>query len=238
MKIEKLFPHLLRLVEFGDKISKGSKTGANISIGEGGVILTNDMHSIVVLMEHSEFTEEMAFKSHLFPEALSPLDMEALDKSIDFGWKLKSTKKSVNVPSCGNLYVKGVEAVEKMWKMKNTFMLPAKAFNQIDDDIHVLKVIRNEDGVTFEQSTTTGDEIFKTEIPLKQGGGLLSHVDESEVEEVETIVPTIEFKSLPILTDESVLKLSIPKDNGAIFAQILMGSINVKVIVTPMKYKR
>ena len=238
MKLDKMFPHLCRLVEFGDKINKGSKTGANISIGEGGVLLANDMNSIIVLLEHAEFDEEIAFKSHLFPEANSPLEIRPNEKDIDFKWKQKAITKSVNVPSCGNLFEKGKKVVDKMWKSDNSFKLPTKAFNVIDDGIHVLKVIRNEDGIIFEQMTTTGDEIFKNEIPLKSGGGLLAHVSDDEIEEVETIVPTIEFKTLPLLTDESVVTLAIEEDGGKIFGSALMGSITAKFIVSPMRYKR
>ena len=185
----RIFPHLCRLVEFGDKINKGSKTGANISIGEGGVLLANDMNSIIVLLEHPEFKEEVAFKSHLFPEANPPLEIRPNAKDIDFSWKQKNIKKSVNVPSCGNLFEKGKAVMNKMWKSDNSFKLPIKAFDVIDDSIHVLKVIRNEDGIIFEQMTTNGDEIFRNEVPLKVGGGLLAHVDGIEIEEVEPIHP-------------------------------------------------
>ena len=92
----RIFPHLCRLVEFGDKINKGSKTGANISIGEGGVLLANDMNSIIVLLEHPEFKEEVAFKSHLFPEASAPLEIRPNAKDIDFSWKQKNIKRVQN----------------------------------------------------------------------------------------------------------------------------------------------
>jgi len=238
MKSDKLFPHLCRLVEFGDKINKGSKTGANISIGDGGVLLANDMNSIIVLLEHAEFNEEIAFKSHLFPEANSPLEIKQNAKDIDFKWKEKSITKNVNVPSCGNLFEKGKKVMDKMWKSDNAFKLPTKAFNVIDDGIHVLKVIRNEDGIVFEQMTTTGDEVFRNEVPLKSGGGLLAHVGGDDVEEVETIVPTLEFKTIPLLTDETVVTIAIEKDGGKVFGSALMGSIRAKFIVSPMKYKR
>lgn len=238
MKIEKIFPHLSRLNDFGDKISKGSKTGANISIGEGGVLLANDMNSIVVLLEHPEFSEEVAFKSHVFPDAEAPLEIEQADKSVDFSWNKKGIRKTVNVPAVNNLFEKGKAVVKKMWKLDKPFLIPTKAFEVIDDNIHVLKIIRNEAGIIFEQTTTTGDEIFRNEVPLKSSGGLLSHTQSQDVEEVETIVPTTEFKALPLLTDESVISLYIPKSGGAIFGQALMGSLNAKIIVSPMKYKR
>jgi len=180
----------------------------------------------------------VAFKSHLFPDANSPLTIDGHEKDIDFKWKRKGINKKVNVPSCGNLFEKGKKAIDKFWKMDNSFKLPVKAFEVIDDGIHILKVMRNEDRVVFEQMTTTGDEIFTNEVPLKSSGGLLAHTQSEEVEEVETIVPTIEFKSLPILTDESVIDLSIEEDGGKIFGQILMGSLTAKVIISPMKYKR
>jgi hypothetical protein len=238
MKSDKVFPHLARLCEFGDKISKGNKTGANISIGEGGVVLANDMHSIVLLLEHAEFNEEIAFKSHLFPEAISPLGIDQHDKSVDFSWMQKGIKKTVNIPSCTNLFEKGKEAIEKMWVMDGNTKLPVKCFDTIDDGIHILKIKRGKDDVIFEQMTTTGDEIFKNEIPLKSSGGLLAHNSSEEAKEVETIVPTIEFKYLPLLTDESIIDIFIPEDNSAVFAKISMGSLTAKVIVTPMKYKR
>lgn len=238
MKVDRIFPHICRLVEFGDKINKGCKTGANISIGEGGVILTNDMRSILVLIEHDEFNEEIAFKSHLYPNPTAPLDIETDGDSVDFSWREKGVEKSTNIQAVGNLYEKGKAVVDKMWNMKNTFMVPVDNFNVIDDDIHVLKVMRTEVGITFQQIKTAADEIITNKIPLKAGGGLLSHAKEGEVKEVETIIPTIEFKTLPLLTDEPVINLAIPKDNQAIFGKILMGSITAKIIISPMKYKR
>lgn len=238
MIIDKMFPHLCRLAEFGDKINKGSKTGANVSIGDGGVLLANDMHSVIVLMEHSEFNEEVAFKSHLFPEAYSPIEIVQKDKSIDFNWKKKSVKESVNVPSCGNLFDQGRKAFKKYHKMQDTFMLPVKAFDLIDDNIHVLRIKRNKAGIVFEQMTTNGDEIFRHEIPLKASGGLMAHASNDEIEEVETIVPTIEFKTLGMLTDESVIELCFEKDGGKIFGNVSMGAVTTKIIVTEMKYKR
>jgi len=238
MKVDKIFPHICRLVEFGDKISKGCKTGANISIGEGGVILTNDMRSILVLIEHDEFNEEIAFKSHLYPNPIAPLDIESNGDSVDFSWREKGVEKSTNIQAVGNLYEKGKEVIEKMWNMKNNFMAPVSCFNVIDDDIHVLKVMRTEEGITFQQIKTSADEIITNKIPLKAGGGLLSHTKEDKIKEVETMVSTIEFKTLPLLTDETIINLAIPKDNQAIFGKILMGSVIAKIIVSPMKYKR
>lgn len=239
MKVNKVFPILARVVDFGDKISKGCKTGANISIGEGGLILANDMHSIILLVEHPEFNEEIAFKSHLFPEAEPPLLIKDGDKEIDFTWKERGVKKNVNVPSCGNLYEKGKKVVDKHWKMENTFRLPVDAFKVIDEDIHVLKIERNEEGLIFEQMKTNGDEIFTNEIALKSGmGGLLDAVgDDDDFEEAKTITSTVEFAKLPELTDESGINLCIAED-GKIFGQILMGSLNAKLIISPMKYER
>jgi hypothetical protein len=103
MKAKTVFPHLARLVDYGDRISKGCKTGANVSIGDGGVLIANDMHSVIILLEHGEFEGEVAFKSHLFPEAESPLLIKNNGKDIDFIWKERSMTKKVNVPSVGNL---------------------------------------------------------------------------------------------------------------------------------------
>jgi len=237
MKADKVFPQLLRLVEFGDKISKGCKTGAHISFGEGGILLSNDMNSIIVLIEHTEITEELAFKSHLFPDPFSPLGIEDRDGSIDFIWTEKGIKKKVNIPSCSSKYEQGKKAVDKLFKMDNHFFLPKNSFEVIDDDIHVLKIHREEKRVLFEQMKTTGEEIFTNEIPLKSGG-LMSHLGDREIEEVQTVVSTSDFKSLPVLTDDNVLKLSISEDGGAIFGEISMGSVTAKVIVAPMKYER
>jgi hypothetical protein len=237
MKADKIFPQLLRLVEYGDRISKGCKTGAHISFGEGGVLLTNDMNSVIVLVEHSEFIEELGFKSHLFPDPIAPLGISGNDGSIDFTWMEKGIKKKVNIPSCSSKYEKGKKVVDKLFKMDNSFLLPTSSFEVIDDDIHVLKLKREEKRVLFEQMKTTGEEIFTNEIPLKSGG-LMSHLGDVEIKEVETIVSTIEFKMLPVLTDDTVMKLSISEDGEAIFGEISMGSVTAKVIVAPMKYER
>lgn len=239
MKANKIYNHLSRMAEYGDAISKNCKSGANISIGEGGLILTNDVHSVLVHLEHKEFNEKVAFKSHLFPEAKKPLILKQKEGSVDFSWKEKSMKKKVNVNTCRNLYDEGKKVFDEKYNLNDSFNLPTSVFKAIDLNIHVLKVEKNEKGIIFEQTTTTGEEIFKTEIPLKfDMGGIFSGagVDETQ-EDAETIVSTIEFQKLPILTDENMIELAIV-NGGAIFSKISMGSLNAKVIVSPMKYER
>jgi hypothetical protein len=67
-------------------------------------------------------------------------------------------------------------------------------------------------------------------------GGLLNSV-EDDFEEAETITSTIEFANLGALTDEKGIDLCIAED-GKIYGQVLMGSLNAKIVISPMKYKR
>ena len=237
MNIEQMFAQLCRLADYGDGISKGCKTGANMSIGKGGVILTNDVHSVGVLLENKEFGGEAAFKTHLFPDAKPPLGIAEGKGAIDFSWRERGVKKTTNIPSVGNLYEKGKELVEKKWKMEQGFMLKTEHFGILDEDIHVTRLTREKGKIIFEQTKATGEEVAKNEIPLK-GGGLMKMVEGGDVETVSTIFSTVEFKKLPLLTDDSAIEMCVEPGTGCIFARVGMGAVSAKVIVAPMKYKR
>jgi hypothetical protein len=238
MEIDEEYPYLERLVAFGDSLTTGSKKGALIGLYKGVMYLINETHMLAVLIEVKEMKtkEDIAFRSNLFPNAQAPTDMSWNKKDIVFEWEENKTRRKNTIPREEGEGIKIVKSFKKFFSMKNAVTIPVESLNSIESGVSVLSLIMEKGEMLFRQNTLTGEEEIESRIDLKKsgGGGLGDYFNKEEKgkkKDCKVKISTKDFTTLPKLTDESTLQISLNGNDTPVSGMMRIGRLKARILI-------
>jgi len=237
IEIERDFPEFERLVLVGDKLTTKSKNGALIGLCGGHFYMLNDSHSVGVILKSQEADpgKDYAFRSNFVPNMSAPIEISATEKDIVFEWHDGKTARKHKIPREKGKWKELEKAFEDFDVSGNVPSVPKEALNSISDDVSVLEILQEEDGMIFKQIALTGNEDMEAKVDLASQtsglGGFFEEGEGRELDEISVKLNTKDFKIVPLLTDEDFFALRLRGDDLPVDMGLKVGSINAQAII-------